>query len=196
MKKQRALGQRPARRLRPRCASARRTASARRRAGRSSQLVPARLQRANLGSSAGVMPMKTCSNTGSDARARAPSAASSVGHRAPAEQLQPFLVADPREQRLHLARARSRPAAGRSVRRRSRLRGAARTRAPARGRTRPASAAGCPRRRPVLASQPQAPRCSRLISSFSPCSTMACERRPFRWTTKPTPQASFSKRGS
>ena len=38
---------------------------------------------------------------------------------------------------------------------------------------------------PVLASQPHAPRCSRLTSSCSPCSMTSCERRPLTLTTKP-----------
>ena len=118
-------------------------------------------------------------------------------HVPPAEQLQTFLFADAREQRLHLRALgrvlRQENQAGAVVARRR----AARIRAAAgRGRTRPASAIRMPAPSPVFASQPQAPRCSRLISSFSPCSTMACERRPLRWTTKPTPHASFSKRGS
>src|SRR4029450_6153183 len=49
---------------------------------------------------------------------------------------------------------------------------------------------------PVRGSQPHAPRCVRLRSTSSPCSTMSCDLSPFTLTTKPTPHASCSMRGS
>src|SRR5260370_40861964 len=49
---------------------------------------------------------------------------------------------------------------------------------------------------PVFVSQPQAPRCSRLSSTWIPCRTMSCDLRPLRLATKPTPQESCSYRGS
>src|SRR6267378_7102502 len=44
-------------------------------------------------------------------------------------------------------------------------------------------------------SQPTAPRCVRLRSTVSPCSTMVCDLRPLMFATKPTPQASCSFSG-
>src|SRR5206468_12903920 len=49
---------------------------------------------------------------------------------------------------------------------------------------------------PVSGSQPHAPRWVRFWRTVSPFSMMSCERSPFTLTTKPTPQASRSVRGS
>ena len=49
---------------------------------------------------------------------------------------------------------------------------------------------------PVFFSQPHAPRCSRFSRISSPFLTMLEDFRPLRSTTKPTPQASCSWRGS
>ncbi len=49
---------------------------------------------------------------------------------------------------------------------------------------------------PVFASEPDAPRCSRLTRTVSASRTMACEGRPAMSTTKPKPQASCSVDGS
>src|SRR5712671_5664896 len=49
---------------------------------------------------------------------------------------------------------------------------------------------------PVSGSQPHAPRCVRLFSTVRPFWTISCERSPLTFTTKPTPQASCSMRGS
>src|SRR2546425_1217090 len=49
---------------------------------------------------------------------------------------------------------------------------------------------------PVSGSQPHAPRWVRFWRTVSPFSMMSCERSPFTLTTKPTPHASRSVRGS
>src|SRR5437667_36917 len=49
---------------------------------------------------------------------------------------------------------------------------------------------------PVSGSQPHAPRWVRFWRTVSPFSMMSCERAPFTLTTKPTPHASRSVRGS
>ena len=49
---------------------------------------------------------------------------------------------------------------------------------------------------PVFFSQPQAPRCSRFSSTWTACSTMSWDLRPWTSTTKPMPHASCSWRGS
>src|SRR5205085_3931724 len=49
---------------------------------------------------------------------------------------------------------------------------------------------------PVLASQPHAPRCSRLTRIWIALRMMSCALRFFKSATKPTPQASCSYRGS
>src|SRR3989442_11776580 len=49
---------------------------------------------------------------------------------------------------------------------------------------------------PVSGSQPHAPRWVRFWRTVSPFSMMSCERSPFTFTTKPTPQASRSVLGS
>src|SRR3954468_23558474 len=45
-------------------------------------------------------------------------------------------------------------------------------------------------------SQPTAPRCVRLRSTVSPCSTIVCDFLPLMCATKPTPHASCSREGS
>ena len=49
---------------------------------------------------------------------------------------------------------------------------------------------------PVSGSQPQAPRCVRLIRIWSPCSMMSWDFSPRMLATKPMPQASCSLFGS
>ncbi len=49
---------------------------------------------------------------------------------------------------------------------------------------------------PESGSEPVAPRCSRFRSTVSACSTRVWVASPVRFATKPTPQASFSLRGS
>ncbi len=78
---------------------------------------------------------------------------------------------------------------------------------PASGRSMPTAAAALSRKRcgiwirmpapsPVLASQPQAPRCCRLISTWRPRAMTEWDRRPAMSTTNPTPHASCSNAGS
>ena len=93
-----------------------------------------------------------------------------------------------RSKSASICRARGRRrAAGRRARRRSCRSGgsAMPSRAVSRRRNRSGIWIRMPAPSPVLASQPHAPRCSRLMSTCSACSTIACERWPLMCTTKP-----------
>ena len=100
-----------------------------------------------------------------------------------------------RSSRSARRRRRWRPPAGRRYRRRTSPPRAARIRPP-RGRRCPGTWERMPAPSPESGSEPVAPRCSRLRSTVSACSTSAWLASPVRVATKPTPQASCSLRGS
>ena len=156
------------------------------------------LERVAVGDSSRRGAMKSCRKTGSAATARGPSSPSSVGTSRQPSTRCPSSPHDPLDRRFD-ARARV------GLLRQEDEAGAVRALG---GERRSAVAAASLRKNrsgiwmrmpapsPVLASQPQAPRCSRLISTWRAWRTIACERCPLAWTTKPTPQASCSWRGS
>ena len=139
--------------------------------------------------------MNTCLNTGSTATALGPTAASSVGTSRQPISRWPSSATIDGEELLDGARAPRRRAAGRPGRRRTRRSAAAGPARPCAGSC-PASGSGCRRRRRCSPRSRRRRDGWRLIRTCSACCTIACDLRPLMSTTKPTPQASCSCRGS